>query len=522
MNQMDDFLLTKIVATLGPATEDAKVVEQLVQEGVRVFRINFSHGNFKDHEDCLRCVRRVSKNTGIPVAVLGDLSGPKIRLGKVVAGGVDLAVGQIIEFSEETVIAVKPKRASDPVVFSTTYTPFIREVEPGQRVLLDDGFVRLTCVDKKNGRLICTVIDGGVVTSNKGVNLPDTELSVPALTAKDIKCVEFAVAQGFDYLALSFVRTGDCVRQLKQELVRLGARPEGDLLDNASPLQFSAIEIESEDIIPIISKIEKPQAIENLESILRETDAVMVARGDLGVEMDLAEVAVLQKRIIRQCQDYGIPVIVATQMLQSMINSPTPTRAEVSDVANAIFDGADAVMLSGETAIGKYPLEAVRMMKRIALKTNAYIREQGLVAPVAHKALENRRRAAALTHGVRTIAQDMAVKLLAVWAQFGGGAVYLSQQRVPFPILCCSPSDAVLRRTALLYGVIPIPMEQPASSHAFLEGLDRLLLDQNWAQESDPIVVVLGEPITQVGLTNQICIHYVGETLAAVKEKYEG
>jgi pyruvate kinase len=506
-----DFLLTKIVATLGPASEAPHTVEQLIREGVRIFRVNFSHGSPDEHRQRILAVRAAGHKTGIPVAILGDLCGPKIRVGKVVEGGVDLHPGQPVVFQADAIVATPPASGNEPVVFSTNIPTFMEEVQAGQRVLLDDGAVRLVCEGKQNGRLHCRAVEGGVVTSNKGVNLPDTALSLPAMTAKDYEWVRFAVEHQLDFLALSFVRSGDDVRQLKQELARLGARPSEDQLGIDNPLEFSAIEIESEGIIPIISKIEKPQAIANLESILRETDAVMVARGDLGVEMDLAEVAVLQKRIIRLCQEYGIPVIVATQMLQSMIESASPTRAEVSDVANAIFDGADAVMLSGETSVGKHPVEAVRMMTRIAAKTNQYILGQAGVCPRAQKALERKRRAAALAHGVQVMVRDLDIKLLAVWTQFGGGAVYLSQQRITRPILAFSPSEAILRRMSLLYGLTPIRMAQPTSTHHFLEQIDRLLLDRGWAAKGDAIAVVLGEPIGKPGITNRVCLHYVGE-----------
>ncbi len=513
MAEETGFLLTKIIATLGPASEAPDTVDRLIQEGVRAFRLNFSHGTLDEHAQRIRVVRLASQRAGIPVAVIGDLCGPKIRVGKVCDGGVELRVGQQVVFQADPIVAKLPDTVHEPVVFSTNTPAFIDEARPGDAVLLDDGAVRLTCEARKAGGLWCRVVVGGIVTSNKGVNLPDTALSMPAMTERDYECARFAVEQRLDYLALSFVRSGEDVRQLKRELVRLGARPDEDQLGIDNPLDFSAVEIESEGIIPVISKIEKPQAIEHLESILKETDAVMVARGDLGVEMDLAEVAVLQKRIIRLCQGHGIPVIVATQMLQSMIESASPTRAEVSDVANAIFDGADAVMLSGETSVGKYPVEAVRMMNRIASKTHAYILQQAGPCPRAPRPVDRRRLTAALAHGVQVMVQDLDVKLMAVWSQFGGGAVYLSQQRIPRPILAFSPSDAILQRLALLYGLTPLRMTQPSNTLQFLERIDRLLLDNNWADKGQPVAIVLTEPITEMGTTNEVCLHHVGEAL---------
>ena len=287
-----------------------------------------------------------------------------------------------------------------------------------------------------------------MITSKKGINLPDTALSVPALTEWDLQCVEFAVKKKVDYLALSFVRSATDVRQLKNRLAELGARP----MEPEKYREQSHHSMTGEvHFIPIISKIEKPQAMDDLDSIIAESDGIMIARGDLGVEMDVAEVAVLQKRIISACHDHGVPVIVATQMLQSMIESPTPTRAEVSDVANAIFDGVDAVMLSGETAVGKYPAGTVRIMNRIARLTNNYIREQKISHPIP-KAIQNSKyRSAALAHGVKSMVKDIDARLIVVWTKLGGGALYLSQLDMPRPIIACSSIPATLNRMALLY-----------------------------------------------------------------------
>ena len=367
-----DFLITKIIVTLGPASSAKQTIKDLIKSGARVFRINFSHGEFSDYDRLVENIREVAKETDTYVSILGDLSGPKIRVGKVIQGGVHLEKDDEIIFVQHEIIGGSSGNENK---FSTTYPEFISEVKAGEKILLDDGNIELKCLsldgEGEMAALHCKVVVGNLLSSAKGINLPDSQLSVPSLTEKDIKCAGYAADKEFDFLALSFVRSGEDIKELKKILTNLKVRPKG--LDiTGGDLGFSTLY--DDTYIPVISKIEKPQAIDKLESILQETDGVMVARGDLGVEMDLAEVAILQKHIIKKCSEYGKPVIVATQMLQSMINKPTPTRAEVSDVANAIMDGADAVMLSGETAVGKYPVESVMMMQRIARKTNAYIK----------------------------------------------------------------------------------------------------------------------------------------------------
>ncbi len=501
-----NFLLTKIIATLGPASSPVETIKELIREGVRIFRVNFSHGSLDSFSVLIDHVRQASAETGYPVAVLGDLSGPKIRVGQVVEKGVMLVPGMQVDFQREDVIANDP--GNWKVTFSTTLPLLIDEVRPGHRVLLDDGNVSLNCTGNSPGHLHCEVISGGLITSKKGINLPDTALSVPALTDWDLQCVEFAVKKKLDYLALSFVRSAADVRILKTRLKELGAR-------SSEPLRYresSPQEIPDDFFfIPVISKIEKPQAMDDLDNIIAESDGIMIARGDLGVEMDVAEVAVLQKRIISACHDQGVPVIVATQMLQSMIESPVPTRAEVSDVANAIFDGVDAVMLSGETAVGKYPSATVRIMNRIARLTNQYIREQKISHPVP-KAIQNSRyRSAALAHGVKSMVNDIDARMIVVWTKSGGGALYLSQLDMPRPILACSDNPSTLNRLALLYGVHPILMEQPEHSSEFIEAADKMILRNGWALPGEPVVFVWGKPIISSGLTNTVYIHYLGE-----------
>lgn len=510
-NLKKEFLLTKIVSTLGPASSNELVIGKLIEEGVRVFRINFSHGTYSEYEHLLKLVRSASKKLNIPIAVLGDLSGPKIRIGKVLDGGVNLEVGQMVEFQKEPIVTQIPKLGN--VIFSTTYPNFCDEVIPGEKILLDDGFVKLTCIEKTEDRVICKVEVGGNITSSKGINLPDTDLSVPALTEKDIDCVKFAVEKRFDYLALSFVRKASDVRQLKRILRKNGAQTMDKSVFSKTEPSLEEVKDTVEIMIPVVSKIEKPQAVDNLDEILKETDAVMVARGDLGVEMDLAEVAVTQKRIIKLCRENGIPCIVATQMLQSMIELPTPTRAEVSDVANAIFDGADAVMLSGETAVGKYPVDTVRMMKRIAERSNAFLKAEPLTSPPYMHSRKSQHRTAALAKSVYTIVKELDAKFIIVWSSLGGAAVYMSQQRIPRPILYFSPYESALRKTALLYAIEPIFMPHQTSNTAFFQTVDQYLLNHGWANKGDTIVFIVTEPITRLTGVNEMVVHNIGEPI---------
>jgi len=504
-----DFLMTKIIATLGPATNSVETISALIEAGARVFRINFSHGSFDEFDEMLDNIRMAEKKTKTYVAVLGDLSGPKIRVGKLIPEGVLLKKGDEVTFVKQTVIGGVGREK----MFSTTYPSFIDEVKSGQRILLDDGNIELRCLSRKgNGDdayLLCQVIEGNLLTSAKGVNLPDTELSVPSLTEKDHRCVEYAVHKSFDFLALSFVREGKNIRDLKTLMTKLRARPAG--LDiTRGDLGFSTT-YEDDDYIPVISKIEKPQAIDNLEEILEETDAVMVARGDLGVEMDLAEVAILQKKITKMCREMGKPVIVATQMLQSMITEAVPTRAEVSDVANAIIDGTDAIMLSGETAIGKHPVEAVKMMERISKKTNQYISSE-LVSRGKFMKYEGKlNRKAAMARGVNMMARDIQAKFIITWMHSGGSTVFLSQQKNQIPIIAFGENITRLRQTSLLYGIQPIYMKQPKSGSKFIADVNTFLLENKMVKKGDPIIIVASSPITKRGITNRMMIHYAGE-----------
>lgn len=488
-----DLFLTKIIATLGPACGTVEAIRRLIEAGARVFRINLSHGSDAEHLELLRRARTASENVGISVAVLGDLPGPKIRVGAVEGGGLDVQPGMRVEFQAQ---AQTGRLQGETLVLSSTCRELTTDVQPGQRVLINDGEVRMLAVERfgegDSARLVCTVTVGGKISTSKGINLPDTELRLPSLTERDWHGVDWALQHEVDYLALSFVRRAQDVRQLREGLrERLGD------LDRAPP---------------IIAKIEKPQALAELSQIVREADAVMVARGDLGVEMDLAQVPVIQKQIIRTAHELGKPAIVATQMLQSMIDSPTPTRAEVSDVSNAIYDGADAVMLSGETAVGKFAEQAVAMMARVARLTEQNLGELGpCVTETSAKPVPTRYRTAAIAHGVNAMVADLQPKLVACWTERGGSARYLSQNRLLLPIIAATACPWALRRMNLLFGVVPVLMAKPASAQEFVKQMDEFLLERQWVNRGEAIVAAFGNPFGQAGLTNTIHAHYVGD-----------
>lgn len=516
LKTINELILTKIVATLGPASSSPEMLEQLIEEGVRVFRINFSHGELESHGAVLKMVREAAEKLNQHIGVLGDLCGPKIRVGRQSGEGTMLTEGEQVAFVPEFAdVPAVSRELNGLKVVPVAFHDFIHEAKAGHRILLDDGALELRCQGKhelsEGAALICDVLVGGLLKSNKGMNFPDTDLTVPTMTDHDYRCVDFAVQNGFDFIALSFVRTAKDVRELKDYLRKQGARPAQPRKVEAGKSDHSMFGSEWRAFIPVIAKIEKPQALQNLEAIVTEADTIMVARGDLGVEMDPAQVPLLQKKIIATCHDFGKPVIVATQMLQSMIEAPTPTRAEVNDVANAIFDGADAVMLSGETAVGKYPLKAVQMMRRIARRTNAHLRALPMSTTTPVNTRESRYRTAALAHGVKVVVRDLNANLVVMWSQLGGGSSYLSQVRMTVPIIAFSSSKEALRRMSVMFGVTPIHMQPPRDSNAFLQEVDKLLIANDWAKQEDAVVMVAGQPFGRPGVTNTLRIHHVGE-----------
>lgn len=508
--------LVAVVATIGPASESPDVVCRLIDNGVRVFRFNFSHGTLEDHARRLSTVRSAASALGRQIACLGDLQGPKIRVGTIPSavgepsrsggGAIRVEPGQDVIFKRDIDVAVIRTGSHGPEpVLPITYPELVSEVEPGHKVLINDGAVRMLAVErlKPSGELRCRVTVGGLITSGKGINLPQSDLSAPALSERDLECLAWGVAQEMDYIALSFVRRA-------QEIVDLRARIEA-MPDPARP--------GCPAWVPIVAKIEKPQAVADLGAIVDEADAVMVARGDLGVEMDIARVPVVQKEILAACDRAGKPCIVATQMLETMIENPSPTRAEASDVANAVFDGADAVMLSGETAAGKHPALVVETMCRIVSAAEAYQRRQHRPPSPPSRYTASHQSTAALAAGAWSVARDIGAKAVVCWSQQGGTARYLSQTGFDVPIVAYSSDPRATRRMALLRGVWPVCEPAPASGRLsdWNQRADAELLERGLAQPGDPIVLVAGRPLGQAKATNTIAIHRVGEPTGAYR-----
>ncbi len=496
--------LTKILSTLGPACDSDEMVTKLIAAGATSFRLNFSHGTFEDHHERLQRVRRVSEEMSIPIAVLGDLPGPKIRVNNVPDPGIQLDTGQDV--------MVDP-RIEDAhldhgrVMLGCNYERIGTEVHGGQRVLINDGNIRMLAVENDGTRVLCRVTTGGLVTSRKGINLPDSALTVPALTEKDLACIEWAVEHNIDYLALSFVRARNEIDDLRERLSRMcigGVCGTGlDIEDNESR-------------IPIIAKIETPQAVRNIEDIVQAADALMVARGDLGVEMDVARVPMIQKQLIERAQDFGLPCIVATQMLESMITNAMPTRAEVSDVANAILDGADCVMLSGETAVGKHPDLAVETMRRVIYATEESTRGD-VTVPRPPKGLRERRElASALSHGAWHMVRDVDADAILVWSQDGAIARYLSRDEIRVPIIAFSSDIRAVHRMCLLYGVFPVFCEQvPEHRSDFGTMAIKHAIDMHLAVPGSPLVLIGGKPLTDPRATNTVAIRYIPKGVEA-------
>ncbi len=473
---MDPLQKVKIVATLGPASDDEDRLVELFEAGVDVVRLNFSHGSHEEHRARYERVRKAAARIRRPIATLGDLSGPKIRVGRFPGGQIALPAGGRFRL-------FVGKETDDPSRIPHTYEPLSRDVRPGQRIFLDDGRLHLEVKEIVGDEVETEVLVGGTLKDKKGMNLPESTLSTPALTEKDEADLAFACGLGIDYLALSFVRGPEDMQRAK--------RLAGD--------------------VPVIAKIERPEAVAHLEAILDASDGAMVARGDLGVEIGHEKVPAVQKRIIRECVRRSIPVITATQMLESMIESPQPTRAEVSDVANAALDGTDAVMLSGETAVGKYPLETVRVMSAIIRET-----EHSSDLPLAVAALPDARSrtfSSAVATAAAAAADRLRLSALAVYTESGSSATDTASLRPSVPIVAFSRHDKVLRRLALVWGVFPVFGAWVQGVAGVSRQAEDVLLERGLVKPGDSIAVTFAMVLAEgeVFQTNMLRLHKVRE-----------
>lgn len=469
---------TKIVATIGPATSKPDVLRELILAGATTLRLNFSHGTHEDHQRSIRLIRQISFDLNQPVGILQDLQGPKIRLGRFEQGSIIVQKGDRFTLTSEIIPGTQE-------MSSVTYEPLADEVPAGSTILLDDGKVEMFVeeVDRKNRLLHCQVVVGGPLSNNKGVNFPGVYLSVKALTEKDREDLLFGLDQGVDWVALSFVRNPQDVLEIKEIISNAGKQ------------------------VPVIVKIEKHEAIEQMDAILSLADGVMVARGDLGVELPAEDVPILQKRLIRTANQLGIPVITATQMLDSMVNNPRPTRAEISDVANAILDGTDAVMLSNETAVGKHPVEAVATMTRIAVRIEQELRDRP-APPTTRRSIPN-----AISQAVSDIAQQLEAAAIMTLTKTGATARNVSKFRPQTPILAVTPHVDVARRLQVVWGVKPLLiLDLPSTNQTFQAALN-VAQEQCWLKQGDLVVMTAGTLQGVPGSTDLIKVEVVTAVL---------
>lgn len=476
-----------IVCTMGPAVSSYEMVKALITAGMGVARLNMSHGTHDDHRQNYENIRRAAEELGRTVAILADLQGPKIRCATFASGPVALENGDQFTITTRDV-------PGDKDIVGTTYKGLADDVKPGDAILIDDGKVAVEVVDVREGTDVVTrVVVGGVVSNNKGLNIPSAAMSVPALSEKDKDDLRWALVQGVDFIALSFVREAADADDVHEIMDEVGRR------------------------VPVIAKIEKPQAVENLSEIVDAFDGMMVARGDLGVEVPLEEVPLVQKKIIEAGRRHAKPVIVATQVLDSMITNPRPTRAEASDAANAILDGADALMLSGETSVGRYPVETVETMAKIIASTE----EHGLylIAPLK---TEPRSKGGVVCKAAEQVARTLGCRYLVTFTQSGDTARRMSRLRTSVPILAFTPSEDVRNQLALTWGVRTLRGFQARHTDEMVMHTDKALLASNLVEEGESVVIVAGAPPGTPGSTNTMRVHIVGEAMSGKLGNYAG
>ena len=466
---------TKIVATLGPASSSIEMIGRLLDAGVNLFRLNFSHGSNQEKRAAIAAIRSVSEQKNLQVGILADLQGPKIRTGRMENGALLLAKGEKLDITTRDLLGRQG-------LISTVYKALPRDVQAGSRILMDDGLIELRVNAVSEETVHCTVVEGGVLKDLKGINLPGVDVSSPSLTGKDRIDLEFCLTAGVDYIALSFVRTAEDVEALKRIIY-------------------------SHDLnIPVVAKIEKPEALRNFKSILKVTDAVMVARGDLGVEINPEKVPLFQKKIIRACNEAGKPVITATQMLESMIIHPRPTRAETSDVANAILDGTDAVMLSGETASGSHPVEAVMTMAKIAMDV-----ERSELWQTSRRTGRNQSNniAQAVAEAACKAAETLKAKSIAVLTQSGSTAALISRFRPQLPIIAFTSFPEIERRLALYWGVSTCRLGKMSGTDEQINAVEETFLSSGF-RKGDVVIITMGVPVEARGSTNLMKVHKLG------------
>ncbi|QLE71613.1 pyruvate kinase [Streptomyces rectiverticillatus] len=468
----------KIVCTLGPATDSYEQIKALVDAGMDVARFNLSHGTYADHEARYQRVRKAAAEAGRSVGVLADLQGPKIRLGRFHEGPV------LLERGDEFTITVEPVEG-DRHTCGTTYDGLAADVSKGERILVDDGRVTLEVTEVDGPRVRAIVIEGGMVSDHKGLNLPGVAVSVPALSDKDVEDLRWALGIGADIIALSFVRSADDIVDVHRVMDEEGHR------------------------LPVIAKIEKPQAVENLDGIVAAFDGIMVARGDLGVEMPLETVPIVQKRAIKLAKRNAKPVIVATQMLDSMIDASRPTRAEASDVANAVIDGTDAVMLSGETSVGKYPVETVKTMGRIVTAAEEDLLAKGL--PPLTERSKPRTQGGSVARAAAEMGDFLEAKFLVAFTQSGDTVRRLSRYRSPIPLLAFTPEAATAAQLSLTWGVETFLGPMVQTTDEMVDQVDEYLLRIGRCRKGDRVIITAGSPPATPGTTNMVRVHHIGE-----------
>ena len=472
---------TKIVCTIGPASESIDTLKELIKSGLNVCRLNFSHGNYEEHGKRIDNIKAARNEMKLPIAILLDTKGPEIRTGKFSSPEVNLVEGQNFIITMEDVLG-------DETKCTVSYKELVNDVKPGNQILIDDGLVGLAVKEIKGQEILCIVQNAGTIKDNKGVNVPNVKINLPAITPKDKKDIEFGIEQGIDFIAASFVRKASDVLAIREILEE----------NNATNIQ-------------IISKIENQEGVDNIDEILEVSDGLMVARGDLGVEIPTEDIPIVQKELIKKCNILGKPVITATQMLDSMIRNPRPTRAEVTDVANAIFDGTDAIMLSGETAAGKYPLESVKTMASIAIRAEQTLDYEELLKTKVK--LRQLNITNAISHATCTTAIDLKASAIITATASGYTARMVSSYRPSAPIIAATNSEMVMRQMGLVWGVYPLLAEKGLSTDDVFEKSVQSALDMDYISSGDLVVITAGVPVGIAGTTNLINVHIASEIL---------